>query len=596
MDKNISNMAPFYSERASKFAAAIVSDKKIRIAAAFIKLALFLCFAVSFIFTIKGYPYAVYFIFLFLAAFIAAAVSDEKFERRYLKKISLKKLNEAEAAQAKGDLAPFREGKEYIDPKHEYSFDLDLFESGSLFQHINRTATKEGEEKLAHKLLNIDKNVSEINENSQAVKELAEMADIRQYVTVLGFDKQISLAGLPSQSEAIKKAKIGKPIVAFSYFSVLATFTAIILYLFKIVPSFVPFTLFMFQLALSAVYFFKVNAVYAKLNEAGKNAAGYAEIASIIKSAGFKSKKLKNIWQNSAEIEKEIGALRKILNEFDQRNNILIYIAVNGLLLRDIFSANKTCLWFEKNDKNIEGWLTDISLFDALCSLGTFAFNNPDFVFPEINSEGKIMKAADMCHPLISKEKRVGNDFSVNGKGEFFIITGANMAGKSTFIRSVGVNMILAACGAPVCAASFSFLPTPIFTSMRTSDKLLESSSYFQAELARLKTMKENVEKETITLVLMDEILKGTNSEDKLNGSKLVLAKLADMNAAGLLSTHDTALHTLEKEMPENFHNYSFEFEVGGDGELIFDYKLRKGVSKNMNAGILLKRIFTDIN
>lgn len=525
---------------------------------------------------------------------------DKKFENKYRQSIVIKKINENELANLTGSYeglpkkrSEFRSGSQFIDPKHDYSFDLDIFEEGSIFQHINRTASIEGEEKLKEHLLNIERNENKIAEASQAIKELSVKISMRQTLTALGFEKQISLNDLLERSKNTDKTQISKPFIIFSYISVTITMASLILYLFKIVPSTLPFILFMFQLTISIINRAKINSVYDKINKTSSNVAGYTEIASIIASEPFKSPKLIKITENLTSMGLAIKQLRRILNEFDQRNNGLIYIAINGLLLRDIFSARKTQDWFKNNKSNIPLWLENTAEFDALSSFATFAFNNQDFVFPEIGGNN-IMETENMCHPLIAKEKRVGNDITVKGKGQFFIITGANMAGKSTFIRSVGVNMILASCGLPVCASRFKFHPVPIFTSMRTSDKLLESSSYFQAELARLKTLKEKTEAGDITLILLDEILKGTNSDDKLKGSRMVLINLIKMNAAGLLSTHDIALHTLENEMPENFKNYSFEFEVSHSGELIFDYKLHEGVSGNMNAGILLKRIFPE--
>lgn len=530
---------------------------------------------------------------MFLTSFVLLAIYDQKFEKRYLKSIAMKDLNEKEILSIdKKDFSGFRDGSRFIDPKHDYSFDLDIFEPGSIFQHINRTASIEGEERLAEMLLSIERSPTEIKRNSEAIKELAKLPHIRQSITVLGMKKQICLDDLLKFSAAGKNPRLSKAFITFARISVGLTIASLILYFFKILPSFVPFGMFIFQLILSIVSKSKINSVYGNLNNAALSAAAYADIAETISGANFESEKLRSVSSDMADMEKETKTLKKILNDFDSRNNGLIYIVINGFFLRDIFSARKTTLWFEKNAANIKDWSKCAKELDAICSIGGFAFNNPDFVFPEI-SDDLILETVGMCHPLIPKEKRVGNDISVRVRGEFFLITGANMAGKSTFIRSVGINMVLASCGAPVCAASFKFHPSPIFTSMRTSDKLLESASYFQAELARLQRMKDTIEKNDFTLILLDEILKGTNSDDKLKGSRLVLTNLIKMKAAGFVSTHDIALNVLENEMPENFRNYSFEFEVSPSGELVFDYKLHKGVSRNMNAGILLKRIFS---
>lgn len=527
-----------------------------------------------------------------MAAFVSLAIYDRNFEKRYLQSIALKELNEKEIrCLDKNDCSGFRDGNAFIDHKHDYSFDLDIFEPGSLFQHINRTASAEGEERLAQMLLCIEQNPDEIKRNTEGIKELSKFPHIRQLITILGIKKQICLKDLLTFSAAGNKPNISPAFIIFARISVCVTIATLVLYFFKILPSIFPFGMFIFQLVLSLVSRNKINSVYGNLNNATISAGAYADIAQTISGIKFESEKLLTISANMMSMEKETKKLKKILNSFDSRNNGLIYIVINGFFLRDIFSARKTALWFKKNAPEILGWERHAAEFDAISSLGGFAFNNQTFVYPEISCD-KIIEATNMCHPLIPEAKRVGNDITVNAQGEFFLITGANMAGKSTFIRSIGINMVLASCGAPVCADSFKFRPSPIFTSMRTSDKLLESASYFQAELARLQLMKDKIESNDFTLILLDEILKGTNSDDKLKGSILVLTHLIKMKAAGLVSTHDTALHTLEEEMPKNFHNYSFEFEVSETGELVFDYKLHRGVSRNMNAGILLKRIF----
>ena len=278
---------------------------------------------------------------------------------------------------------------------------------------------------------------------------------------------------------------------------------------------------------------------------------------------------------------------------FDQINSVLYYLISNVLFLRDIILSYKINKWIKENIYNIPVWNKAAAYIDVINSISVFGYNNSDFIFPVINSS-TIIKAENMSHPLIDSLKRVGNNIEINKTHKFLIITGANMAGKSTFIRSIGVNLILASMGAPVCASSFEFSSVDIFSSMRTSDKLMDSSSYFHAELQRLKLLKEKAEKSEKMLVLLDEILKGTNSQDKLQGSKLVLLKFIKLNITGILATHDTALGSLSEEYIENFENYFFDFDIDEIGEMHFDYKLKKGISNNMNASILLKNVLND--
>jgi DNA mismatch repair ATPase MutS len=234
-------------------------------------------------------------------------------------------------------------------------------------------------------------------------------------------------------------------------------------------------------------------------------------------------------------------------------------------------------------------WLEMIGKVDAYISLGNYAFNNPDFVYPVI-SDNNVFSAKMVGHPLIDENKRVCNDFSQKSRGAICIVSGANMAGKSTFLRTIAVNYILGMTGAPVCATEMNFIPMNLFTSMRTVDSLSSNESYFYAELKRLKTLKTKIEKQEQVFFILDEILKGTNSADKSLGSKLFMKKLIVLRATGLIATHDISLGDLENEYPESVFNMCFEVEIDGE-QIRFDYKLNKGITLKMNAALLMKQM-----
>ncbi|NOX46905.1 MAG: DNA mismatch repair protein MutS, partial [Chlorobi bacterium] len=217
------------------------------------------------------------------------------------------------------------------------------------------------------------------------------------------------------------------------------------------------------------------------------------------------------------------------------------------------------------------------------------SFNNPEAEFPQVKNSDYIFKAEELGHPLIPKVERVDNEVGVKVKG-FSIITGANMAGKSTYLRTIGVNLILGMIGAPVCGRGITISPIQLYTSIRTDDSLQKNESYFYSELKRLKAIIDELKKGTKLFIILDEILRGTNSKDKHAGSEALLKQLIDLKASGIIATHDVALGNLEKSFPEHIKNRCFEVDINGS-VLSFDYKLRDGVSKNMNATILMREM-----
>jgi DNA mismatch repair ATPase MutS len=268
---------------------------------------------------------------------------------------------------------------------------------------------------------------------------------------------------------------------------------------------------------------------------------------------------------------------------------MIAWAFLNGIFLWDILQMLRLENWQKKNREKAGDWFDVIAETDALNSLANYYFNNDEYIFPEINDGEFSVKAVNLGHPLINKSQLVGNDVDIR-KGEFIIVTGANMAGKSTYLRTVGVNLVLAMAGAPVCAGSYIFRPIRLFTSIRTSDSLTDNESYFYAELKRLKRIIDEIKSGKEVFIILDEILKGTNSKDKHSGSEALLKQLIQYKATGIIATHDVALGILEKTFPENIKNLCFEVDITSD-KLTFDYKLRPGVSRNMNATILMRQM-----
>jgi DNA mismatch repair ATPase MutS len=285
-----------------------------------------------------------------------------------------------------------------------------------------------------------------------------------------------------------------------------------------------------------------------------------------------------------------VKKLGKLIQAFDNRINILVGFILNGLFLWDYQSVSRLEKWKSDYKSLFPVWLSMIGQVDAYVGLGNYAFNNPDFVYPSVTESSCAFSAKKLGHQLIDESKRVCNDFTLGKEGTICIVSGANMSGKSTFLRTVAVNFILGMCGAPVCATEMNFVPARLFTSMRTTDSLSESESYFYAELRRLNLLKSKIEGGERVFFILDEILKGTNSADKSTGSRLFLQRIIERSGTGLLATHDTALGMMEEEYPGIIINKCFEIEIYGDN-IKFDYKIQDGITKKMNAVFLMKQM-----
>jgi DNA mismatch repair ATPase MutS len=258
--------------------------------------------------------------------------------------------------------------------------------------------------------------------------------------------------------------------------------------------------------------------------------------------------------------------------------------------LWDYHNIRKLGDWKSKYGSHFIVWLEMLGQVDAYISFGNYACNNSLYVFPSLSDGTSLFSSSKIGHPLIKSSERISNDFEIESNGSICIITGANMAGKSTFLRTMAVNYILAMAGAPVCAGELKFRPVKLFTSMRTTDSLSNHESYFYAELKRLRLLKTQVETGEPVFFILDEILKGTNSRDKTLGSKLFIKKLIESGGTGLVATHDISLGEMEAEYPGKIFNKCFEIEIDGEN-IRFDYTLRDGVTHKMNAALLMKQM-----
>lgn len=506
---------------------------------------------------------------------------------------ALVKINQDEIDYLSGKGIPFEDGASFVDHNHSYSYDLDIFGTKSLFHNLNRTQTYKGIEKLARLLERILAN-DEIKRNQEAIKELAAKPEFRQEIIALGivrkdsdavYNRLISWAG--SNTGTLSFLTIGIMYIApvlFITFCIAYAITA------NGIFGDIAGWLFGFNLLFVLIHLKALKSEIKNVVQIDEIIHHYGLMVEVIEKENFDSEKLKALQlvftRGNKKTSKEIKRLAVLFARLDSTNNVFGAILFNGALLFHLHTLKALWQWKRQHAADIVSWLDTIAEIEALGSFGNLYYNNSDFVFPELNSDHKV-EFSNLAHPLIKKEKRVGNDISFDPG--FMILTGSNMSGKSTFLRSLGVNMVLAGAGAPVCAEQADVHPLTVLVSMRLSDSLTENESYFFAEVKRLKYI-INVLKEKRAFVLLDEILKGTNSDDKHSGTIKVIEKMLSLNAVGAIATHDIEVCSLTNEYPDKLVNRCFEAQIV-DNELYFDYRLRNGICKNKSATFLMKKM-----
>ena len=521
--------------------------------------------------------------------YLLSKYTDVKRQRAFNK--ALVSINEDEIKIASGNFYDRDKGLQFQDPNHFYSLDIDMFGRGSFFQFVNRTTIKEGTEVLVAALK--ANNIDNIATRQGAIKELASKPQWRQYysatsnlVDVETPAKQI-IGWLKNHQSFLPKVISWIPI-SFSMMSI----AILLLTILDIITmaSLIGYWL-LLGLAITGVYLKKINILASNTDQVRDTFRQYANLLYLIENESFTSDLLNQKQQQIQAGDKKASLIfkriSKSLDALDNRNNLIGAIFGNGLFLTDIRNSYQIEKWISQYADKVSDWFEVVSFFDAYNSLGNYTFNHPDFVFPKIDEKGVVINAQNLGHPLLEKTKRVNSDLTIN-KEQFFIVTGANMAGKSTFLRTVALHIVMANVGLPICVENSSYAPVKLITSMRTSDSLTDDSSYFFSELTRLKFIVDTIKNEPYFIVL-DEILKGTNSTDKAIGSRKFVEKLVASNATGIIATHDLSLCEIEKERDE-VKNYFFDAEIIND-ELFFDYKLKTGVCQNMNASFLLKKM-----
>jgi DNA mismatch repair ATPase MutS len=532
--------------------------------------------------------------------FIVAKDTDNKEEIENLE--TLKKINEKELQYFSGKYDDNYDGKNLEPEHHNYAADLDLFGKNSLYQYINRCNAENAKQLLAKRLLH-PLNKTEIFEQQQAVKELSEKILWRQQVQAYGLKNEISLS---TEERILQWLQSEEKHFDHSFFKFLLFFFPIItlsvIYLF--IADYINtgvFTLLLIGFfSIAGSFSKKITPVYNLLSKVVSEIGVLYNELNWFEKESFQSEYLKTLQQklkqdSSITASKEILHLKKILTRFDARLNIVAFPVLNTLFLWDLWQYKALKKWKQQNKSIVPNWFEAIASLEVINTFSTLSFNHPGWCFPNIADEYFILKGEEIGHLLIPENQRVNNSFKINGIAKIDLITGSNMAGKSTFLRSIGVNMILAYAGAPVCAKSFTVSISKLMSSMRIADNLAENTSTFYAELKKLKSIIDAVNNNEKVFIMLDEILRGTNSLDRHTGSSALIKQLIRKDAVALIATHDVELAKLENDFPANISNYHFDVQVSGE-ELFFDYTLKTGICTSLNASLLMKKIGIELN
>ncbi|WP_343744736.1 hypothetical protein [Chitinophaga sp.] len=502
-------------------------------------------------------------------------------------------LNQKELQQATTWTSSFEDGHEFINDQHDYSGDLDVFGPASIFQAINRTGTLSGKQQLAASLGAPMLNIAQILDTQEALKVLAPEIDFRQHLTANAMlakeeasDRRELALWLDMPFSFIHNKFMGIARWLFPLLTVAAVATGSYLGHYYL---FIGMIMVNWLVLLSIQP--KLLEQYKLISQKERILEKFALLLGLIRKGSFEQSVLLRQQQETArEADVALHQLSRISSAFDQRLNLLVGIALNSLFLYDLHCILRLERWKEQYKTAVDKWFGVIAQLEVWNSLATFAFNHPAYAYPQPQAEPMLLEAVGLGHPLIPETESVKNDGHIGRDASFLIITGSNMSGKSTFLRSVGANLLLAMCGAPVCADRLVFTPMRIMTSMRIKDSIASHTSYFQAELLRLQHIIVQLKTGERVFILLDEILKGTNSEDKLSGSRSLIEHFLSYNCLGMIATHDLELGHLEDNYPNKIRNYCFESTIQDD-HLFFDYRIRPGIARNKNATFLMKQM-----
>jgi DNA mismatch repair ATPase MutS len=530
--------------------------------------------------------------FGFFAFLVRKFVNTEK-QRFYFS--HLVEINKKEFESLAGKQDGFADGRDYSETAHNYSNDLDLFGTASLFQYLNRTSSRPAADMLAAWLKTPAK-PEEISLRQQAIKELQPLIDWRQNLITLGYlnkkagDSPALLEAWVNSTDLFVRARQLKFITgALSTIGWLSTALVIAFGLPAglLVPVFCVNFLFYFSQGK------KINLLHQQVSKSSELMETYSAAISSIESMIFQSdhlNRLKKTFVKNIPASVQIKKLSRLVSRLDTRMNVMVAIPLNLFVFWDIHCCLALEKWKRDHVLQLSQWFSAMAEYEVLSCFSNMAFNNPRYAYPEFVPDYFYLRAEELGHPLIPSERRITNSFQIEGDEKVIVVTGSNMSGKSTFLRTCGVNTVLAMAGAPVCAKSFTIFPVQVFSSMRISDSLEDNTSSFYAELKKLATIIKAAESGQKVFLLLDEILRGTNSNDRYTGSVALIRQLLGSGSVAIVATHDLKLAELAEALPGRVDNYHFDVKVDGE-ELYFDYKLTPGICTSLNASLLMKKM-----
>ncbi|HEV9035659.1 MAG TPA: hypothetical protein VGQ51_03525 [Puia sp.] len=515
----------------------------------------------------------------------------------------LRYVCENELAQLGGAENRFPDGGSWLDSAN-YLDDLDIFGPRSLFHVLNRTTTAPGASDLAARLRQPFLMSGTIQQQQEAIRVLTPQAVIRQLLTATGMvsGEDAQRAGqsgghnasenknlddwLDTPPRLVNRPWLWLVIAALSLFNLYG------LYLFFDNGNYTLIIAgIIISRAITGAWSRYINTQHRLIGHQHALLDQYAGILSVFnQTATTGSHLLQQVQESTEKASSAMRRLSRLSSYFDQRLNLLVNLILNTFFFYDLLCMIALERWKTANRAGFPAWIDAVGTVEALNSLAGFAYNHPEYIYPSPVAGPLLIEATGLAHPMIPATRRIANDIAIGRDQRLILVTGSNMSGKTTFLRTVGVNLLMAQCGLPVCATTFTFTPMQLLTSLRITDSLQEQTSYFMAELNKLQMIIHRLRAGEPALVLIDEILRGTNSEDKTYGSEQFIRRLLQYPCLSFFATHDLTLGQLEGEMPGAISNYCFESVIEGE-ELHFDYRLRRGVARNRNASFLMRRM-----
>jgi DNA mismatch repair ATPase MutS len=511
----------------------------------------------------------------------------------------LSDINSEEMSRLDGDLSAIENGEEFSLKDHPYAEDLDIFGNHSIFQLLNRTSTFPGQELLANRLKG-SKSVPDLAEYQQSVAELAQNPQLMQEYQALGRHVHATSADFDNFKTWLNRSSIlnkSSNLKFWLFFLPMLLIVGVILATIFSITYYTLLPLIMVNLIMLGRNHKYAQEVVASTSASLKMLRSFAHHIQLLESNKYSTRFLNSLAnsfnQGGHHAKHEINRIAGLLEQLQVRENLL-HIFINIPFLLDLQWLLRIEQWQQHNREHVEEWFNSLAEFEVLISLAGQAFAHNTWAYPKFDSKLYSLKCMQLGHPLIMAGQSVANDFAMQGKGELILLTGPNMAGKSTFLRTIGVNIIMAQMGGVVCATEFVFNPDiKVFTAMRIKDDLSENISSFYAELSRIKRLLNLVEQGEPVLYFLDEILKGTNSADRHKGAVALMKQLSNLQVSGFISTHDLALGELSKEL-SSVRNFSFESIISA-GKIEFDYTIRPGICKSFNACELMRQMGIEV-